>query len=310
MTKTEEIKKEDLENYIIKTLVFFDLFNQPLSLFEIYKYLNIKAELFEILDCLESLKDKIENKNGFYYLQGREQLVEERFKKFNYFKRKIKKALFFSKLIAVFPMVRGVAVSNIIADHNLRDKSDIDLLVVSSKNKIWLTRFFCAGLAKFLNLRPNRKTKKDKICLSFYVSEDNLNLEEYLYNQNDLYFIYWLVGLQILIDKNDIFYRFEFENKWINKYLPNFACFVTLGEAEAQPPVNLDSSFRGNEKSGGYFLEKFSKKIQLKIMPNELKFKNCDFGGVVLKDNIIKLFLEDKRPEFIERFESNLKKYL
>ncbi|MCK9439286.1 MAG: hypothetical protein WCY43_01735 [Patescibacteria group bacterium] len=322
VSKNVEIK--NLKLVIIKTLVFFDLFNQPLSLFEIYKYLNIKAELFEILDCLENLKDKIENKDGFYYLQGREKLVKERFKKYNYFKRKTKKAFLFSKLISFFPTVRGVAVSNIIADHNLRDESDIDLFIISSKNKIWLTRFFCVSLAKFLNLRPNRKTKKDKICLSFYVSEGNLNLEKYLYNQKDLYFIYWLIGLQILVNKGGVFNRLELENKWIKKYLPNigetifssivpikddFQLFLDLDINPSKLPQVQDWKNKKNKDSKGFF-ENLSKKIQLKIMPNELKSKECDFGGVILKDDIIKLFLEDKRPEFIERFESNLKKYL
>ncbi len=321
MTKIEGIKKENLEKSIIKTLVFFDLFNQPLSLFEIYKYLNIKSNLFDIFACLKNMGSGVKSKNGFYCLQDREELIIERFKKYNYFKRKIKRAIFFSKLISFFPFVRGVAVSNVIADHNLRDESDIDLFIISSKNRIWLTRFFCTSLAKLLSLRPNKKTKKDKICLSFYVSENNLNLEKYLYNEDDYYFIYWIAGLEVLVNKNGVFENFFLENSWVKRYLPNFSFFAASapvfcsgatkdGKTGAQSFASPDSGFCENDNSGGGCLENFFKKIQLKIMPKDLKNKNSDFGGVVLRDNIIKLFLDDKRPEFISKFKERLNKYI
>lgn len=132
------------------------------------------------------------------------------------------------------------------------------------------------------------------------------------------------IGLQILVNKGGVFNRFEFENKWINKYLPNigetffssivpikddFQSFLDLNINPSKFSQIQDWKNKKNNEGKGFF-ENLSNKIQLKIMPNELKSKECDFGGVILKDDIIKLFLEDKRPEFIERFESNLKKYL
>jgi hypothetical protein len=318
-----QIKSEELKSAIIKTMVFFDLFNQPLTLFEIYKYLSVKIDLAELSDILESMNDKVKIKNGFYFLSGREEIVGERFKKYNYFKRKVKIAKRFSQLISFLPFVKGVAVSNIISSHNLKDNGDIDLFIISSKNKIFLTRFFCVFFAKFLNIRPNKKTKKDKICLSFYISEDSLNLEKYLYNQDDFYFVYWIVGLEVLVNKNKIFDRFKMENKWVENYLPNLKIWDSYSyggndkrNGSLRSPFygglgRDDKGGCGNDKGdGSNWVEKISKKIQLKIMPKSLKEKRGRSSGVVFENNIIKLFLEDKRPEFIDRFKKSLEKFL
>ena len=64
----------ELENAILKTLAFFDIFDYPLTLVEIYKWLYLpdsknKYQLSDILDVLESgiLEMRIERQNGFYF---------------------------------------------------------------------------------------------------------------------------------------------------------------------------------------------------------------------------------------------------
>lgn len=286
------------DKQILQTLSFFDVFSQPLSKFEIYEYLNFKCNLSDLEESLELMNDRICFEDGFYFLPGRELLVKERSKRYNYFKRKMKIAKKFSKIISLIPSVRAVAVSNIISSHNLRDGSDIDFFIITRSNRIWLTRFFCAGIAKILNLRPNKKTKRDKICLSFYISEDNLNLEKHLYSEDDLYFVYWIAGLEFLFDKDNLSSKLMSKNNWLRKYLPNI---IKDDNGHCLPVLS---------KKKRCFWEKICKNFQIRIMPEELKKQECSFGGVVLKDDIIKLFLEDKRSLFIEKFNNNLKKYL
>ncbi len=290
-------ENKNLKEEILKTITWFDLFFHPLTSFEVFKYVNYPCKLNDVIVELENLSYKIKSKNGFYYLARQEEIIEERFRRLNYFKKKIKRAKKFSKLISKIPSVSGVAVSNIIGDHNLRESSDIDFFIITSPGKIWLTRFFCALLAKTLNLRPNNRTKKDKICLSFYISSNNLNLEKYLLNSKDLYFIYWLAGLEVICDKKNIFNKFYQENNWLKKYLPNFSQSSQLSTAPFESKAISSRS-----------IEKILKKIQLKIMPGELKNQAGKSSGVVLEGDIIKLFLEDKRPFFIDKYEENFRK--
>ncbi len=308
---------ENLRAEIFKTIIWFDLFSHPLTVYEIFKYVNYPCKLNDIIIELENSSDKIKHKNGFYYLNGREEIVAERFKRLNYFKKKIKRAKIFSKLISKIPSVLGVAVSNVIGDHNLKESGDIDFFIITKSGKIWLTRFFCTLSAKILHLRPNSKTKKDKICLSFYVSSDNLNLEKYLLNPNDLYFIYWFSGLEVVYSYKNVFNKFYQENNWIKKYLPNFSESLifhgglsdeesSLDNISSDSQLNISTSQSSVTFPG--FCEKVFKKIQFKIMPKKLKDQAGKSSGVILDDKIIKLFLEDKRQFFIEKYEENFRK--
>ena len=285
--------ENDLKKEILKTIIWFDLFSHPLSSWELFRFLSIKIDFNDFLAALSSLsaESSIKNIYSFWCLAGRENIIEERFKCFNYFKHKIKRAKRFTKIISFFPFIRGVFIGNIIGDHNLRMGSDIDFFIITKNGKIWITRFFCTFIAKFLGLRPNKKTKENKICLSFYIDESNLNLEKYLYSKNDKYFIYWLANLEPIFFKKDILNKFWFNNIWLNKYLPNFL-------------INYDS-FQGNKESQNIkinIIEKIFKKIQLNIMPKKLKEQSSEKMGVILEDHIIKLILNDKRSSFINKF--------
>lgn len=327
----ENINNENIKKEVLRTVIWFDLFFHPLTSFEVFKFLKISSNYNEVLLILSELssENKIINKDGFWCLINREEIIKDRFKRLNYFKLKIKRAKKFVKFISVFPFVRGVAVANIIGDHNLKKGSDVDLFIISSANKIWLCRFFCTFLAKILGLRPNRKTKQDKICLSFYVSEDNLNLEKYLYNNKDLYFIYWFTGLQPIFFKTGVWEKFWQENIWLKKYLPNFSFPLTNNIIKnnryyfnapyscvhhsciiARLLRRRNSKQRSDNSSS--WMENTFRKIQLKLMPTELKdqFYNSGYKstGVILSNNIIKLFLEDKRPFFIDQYEKCIKK--
>jgi hypothetical protein len=294
----ENLINNNLQSQILRTIVWFDLFSQPLTAWEIYKYLNYPTSYNNVISALETLSDKIGFKDGFFFLIGRENIITERFRKYNYFKRKIKKARIFTKLISLWPSILGVAVSNIIGDHNLKDSGDIDLLIITKAKRIWSGRFICTLIAKVLGLRPNIKTKRDKICLSFYISSDNLNLEKYLYNEQDFYFVYCLADLTIVYNYNNIWSKFYKENIFLKKYLPN----------NPEPIFNKED-IADNFKLGliGSGLEKVLKKFQLNIMPQNLKNQVGQSSGVMLDDNIIKLFLIDKRPEFINLFNNRIK---
>lgn len=288
---------------LIKTLVFFDLFNYPLNFKEIHKYLPHKISTGELLLFLDyHLPKAVEKKEGFYFLRGREEIIIERQKRYNYSLEKYKIAKKVSRLFSLCPFVRLVAVSNIIGSHNLRASSDIDFFIITSPRRLWLTRLYCAGWAKLLNLRPTENNKKNKICLSFYASEEQLDLSGFKLNQEDYYFFYWLLGLQIIFERKNLACDFQRANQWLFDYLPN-AYFP-----EASPYIKKSSSYHGFFRLWGgswhNFLEKMAKKIELKIMPRALK--EAESQGVVINDRVLKLYLKDRREEFITNYKKHL----
>ncbi len=307
---SKETNKEHLKKAIREVIVFFDLFNYPLTIFEIWKYLRIKCDLDDVIAMEEDLSNDpiIESRKGFYFLQGSNINIDIRNKRYNYTHRKFKRAMRIARIFRFIPWIKMIAVVNIIGPHNLGDNSDIDFFVITQKKRIWLTRFLCVLITKILRLRPKPYNVRDKICLSFFISENLFNLKEFMLRENvldsngfDIYFVYWLAGLTPIYERGRVYKKFIQANGWIRSYLPNWQPVKIISyRSKKDKTQNI-----GNNK---FFdlLEKILKKYQLKIMPEKIKKIANKDTSVVLGDDVIKTHVNDRRKKYYHQFYSKL----
>jgi len=277
-TVTTKLVGLELRRAIIKTIAFFDLFDWPLTAWEIKKHLSAPVPLLEVVKLLdkeisinkEVPEEKslrvINSQDGFYFLSGRSDIITIRQQRYNYFVRKLKIARRFAIIFSFFPFVRKVYLSNVVGSYNLRDGSDIDFLVVTTPQRLWLSRLYCAGLAKILNRRPTPRRKRDTICLSFYMSVDYQDWHDLRLSGADPYFDYWRNNLVLLYNKN-------------RQY--NFLKFLST-------VVGL--------------FELVAKKLQLKIMPSYLRTAINNSDGVVINDSVLKFYIHDRRREYADQY--------
>jgi len=301
-----ENKEKDnagLKEAIVKAVAFFDMFDYPLTADEIWRNLSVKSELVEVMEALEVGAGGLENDNGFYFLPGRCAIIKKRSARYNQADRKFKRALRLAGLYKFIPWIKLIAVGNLMGAHNLKEESDIDFFIVTEKKRLWLTRFFCAGLAKALGLRPRPGKTRDKICLSFFASEAALDLKGLLLG-NDVYFIYWLAGLTPIYDAGGVYEKFMKANGWLNDYLPNWRPAAWTKRRDSGSGFGQFYHDVADMFLGG--LEPWFKKIQLKLMPRELKeLINLD-TRVVADDRVIKLHSQDRREEYREKFKTQI----
>ncbi|MFH0955810.1 MAG: hypothetical protein V1801_01170 [Candidatus Falkowbacteria bacterium] len=353
----------EIKEAIIKVIAFFDMFDQVLTNVEIWQMLTIKCELNEVMEVLENEiqlpliftyqesavkggkinldsrlrgNDKkqdrqiIENKNGFYFLAGQEKNIRERLSRYSFTDRKFKRAMLVSKIFKFIPWIKMVAISNLLGAHNLKDDSDIDFFIVTENKRIWLTRFFCAGVTKLLGLRPQANNSRDKICLSFYVSEKAIDLRGLMLKQDsiaslqndkeinssrpsllkgveiaDIYFIYWLAGLTPLYDVGGTYQKFIKANQWLYADLPNWQPVNPARQRQVKP--FLSEFYRDviNLFIGG--LEPQFKSLQLKLLPPQLKNLMNQDSRVVVNDQIIKLHANDRREEYRGKYNRKIR---
>jgi len=291
-----EIKPEaDIKEAIIRMVVFFDLFDYPLSALEIKENLNMDLPLEKIWALLPDITE-LSCRDGFYFLKGRDDILLTRRERHNYSLRKIKIARKFCRLFGLLPFIKVIALSNSIGQFNLRDGSDIDFFIITAPRRIWLTRLYCAGLAKVLNSRPSAENKRDKICLSFYLSSDNLNLDNLKLSAGDPYFFYWLRGLFLLYNRNRTYENFLLANNIDAKNL-----YESNNAVVKDNLLNADTgAIKTNAILDG--LEKAAKKIQLIIMSPALKQAINNSVGVVVNDKVLKLYLRDNRQTIAEKY--------
>ena len=297
-----ELNKQDLKKAIIKMIAFFDLFDSPLTVYEIYHNFGHQFSLSSLLINLDNLisddQSIIQSSQGFYFLKGRIEIIKIRQKRYHYFYRKLKIAQAFTFLFKFFPSVEMIALANVMGAYNLRDQGDIDFFIITKEHRLWLTRFYCAGLAKLLHSRPTQQNKQDKICLSFYLSIKNLNLNSLHLKPTDPYFDYWPSQLVLLYNKHRTYQLFQVANNLVfsenqnNNYSSDFL-------------IN-NSNFNSNNSLLNY-LDNIFKKIQWLIMPSILKQAANHQAGVVIKPGILKFYLRDRRREFVQKYEQKIK---
>lgn len=291
-----DLKPEpDLDRAIIKLITFFDLFDYPLTAYEIWINLDRAASLPEIIKTLSDSQAAaaiLEEKEGFYFLSGRSTIIRTRARRYNYSCRKLKIARRWAKLFQLCPFVKLVALSNSFGDHNLRDGSDLDFFIITAAGRIWLSRLYCAGWAKILNRRPTAKVHRDRICLSFYISADHLNVNDLKLQPFDPYFYHCCRYFFPLFDRGGVFNQFLQANQ------------SDAPDPESSQEINEERSLNLDGKPLTFLtrLESLVKIFQLKILPPSIREARNIPGYVVISDQVLKFHEHDKRQEILEKY--------
>lgn len=300
--------QNNLEKSILATIAYFDIFSYPLTEVEIWKWLwfeNSKVEnLWEIGQTLknsETLKSLISANRGFYFFKNCEELAEIRERRYVLAEKKLKRAKRIAGFLKFIPGIEMIAVCNSLAWTNAREESDIDFFIVTTPNKIWTSRFLAAGFLQLFSLRPSKKNTRDKICLSFFVDENYLNLEPLAVGRSDVYLIYWIAQLLPLYDCGGVYQKFWQANAWIKNFLPNVFP-RDAGKA-------LQKVSRSDIASGG-LSEKFFRGLQMKLLPKNLKEMANRDSRVVITDKILKFHANDRREEYKKKWEEKISNWL
>ena len=273
-----------LEKSVLATIIYYDIFDFPLSLLEVFRYLinpsRVSGQLEpgpgtlsldEVRKSLNELVSRglVETREGFYFpsrlnLDGR-MLVQERIEKNKIAEEKWKKAKKYVFWLQVLPFVEIIFASGSLALGHTSYDSDLDVLVVAQKGRIWLARFLLILATSFLGVRRTKyeKVAPDKICLNHFVSGNSLSIPfESLYNAQTY------VHVTPLYYKNQsLVAEFYEQNKWVKEFLPNcdWPSFFQYRAVKTPRPfyaIKTCLEFVLNRSGLGKMLEKIAKKIQ------------------------------------------------
>jgi predicted nucleotidyltransferase len=184
------------ENSVLKVLAWFDLFNYPLTLAEIQFFLDQPLTQDELKVQLQELTRAhiIFRPGGFYSLQHDEALAVRRNKGNQRAKEMLAIAHRVARLLYHFPYVRGIGISGSLSKNFADEKSDIDLFIITSSNRLWIARTVMYFLRKL----------------------SSLNIEEQnIFTATELITLMPVCG-------NDVFNRFYKENSWAKNHYSNY----------------------------------------------------------------------------------------
>jgi hypothetical protein len=314
------MKNNKVEKQLLSAICYFDVFDYPLTLLEIWQWIfdvngqAQKVDLLEIKNALKNLTTIIDNKRGFYFLRGRESIILKRLKRYAIAGDKNSIAKKGIRVLRFLPFIKLIGVCNNSGNNNTRRDSDIDLFIVTASGRLYVVRFFVTTVLTLMRLRRHGKKVTDRLCLSFYSSEDDLNFEKLKIAEKDPYLIYWIANLFPLYDCGG-YEEFISQNNWIRKYLPNYnpksGSYMRRVD-DSKLSVFL-KKFMEKILDGflGNWLEIILKKIQLfKMSQNEKSLARENDTRVIISDTMLKFHENDRRLIYKKEFENRLKNLL
>lgn len=221
----------ELQKNILRTLSYADIFDYPLTPEEIVKFLvgESEVETEVVLNALTKIitdSKQIYTDGEFYFLKGRNEIVELRKRRRGWSEKRweiVRKTVNGLKIV---PMIKMIGISGALAMNNCREEDDIDLLVVTSANCLWLTRLVIFLLIPLLGIKrrkPQEIEVKDKICFNLFLEENHLKIEP-----ENLFFAHEICQVKPLLNKGKTYEKFLWENRWVRKYLPNAVIFSNV----------------------------------------------------------------------------------
>lgn len=214
-----------LAKNILATIVYYDVLDYPLTIFEMEKYLmraevknpsaEEKFDLAGIMSILEGkeLKNLIEEYRGFYFLPNRQDLVAQRIQRNKISEKKIKIALKVIRCLRFVPFIRMAAITGRLAMKNAEEKSDLDLLIVIKKDKLFTGRFLVTALVHLMGQRRYAEKITNRICLNHFITDEFITAVQSLFSANEYSFLLPVFGNLS---------EFYAKNSWIKEFKPNF----------------------------------------------------------------------------------------
>ncbi len=207
---------ESLKENILRTLLYYDIFNHPLSPEEIFRLLpqnSIRRKEFK-----KSLNEFFEKdssvffKDGYYFIGKNEDYVKLRNERENYSRKCWSTARFVTHIIKRFPFVRGVFVTGTLSKNSSAPGSDLDFMVVTKANRLWICRTLLMLFKKIFLFNSHKY-----FCINYFISESSLEIEE-----KNIFTATEIVHIKSTFN-TELMNRFLKANSWIKKYFPNYS---------------------------------------------------------------------------------------
>ncbi|MEZ4666789.1 MAG: hypothetical protein R3E39_02515 [Anaerolineae bacterium] len=204
-----------LEEAILRTVLYADVFSFPMKADEIHHYLIADepfslAEIEQTLLTSTSLKRHLERHDQYIFYKGRHHLIEIRVAHEKASEVLWKQAITWGKLLARLPFVQMVGLTGALAVRNAADgDDDLDFLLVTRANRVWIARAFAILLVRMARLVGIT------LCPNYVLAETSL-----YQNRQDIFTAHE-VAQMIPLHGQDIYRRFREENDWVYDYLPN-----------------------------------------------------------------------------------------
>ncbi|MEK7523568.1 MAG: hypothetical protein AAB588_00905 [Patescibacteria group bacterium] len=293
-----------LRQAVLATVHYFDLIDFAPSLFEVEEFLYGWSAPLDALEQAIKGMPEIETDGEFYFLTGRKELALQRHHQKRCAQKLWKKIRRWAFLPVLCPFVRMVAVVNSASLGKVTEKSDIDFLIVTKRGKLATTRFFMKVITQIFGLRAHHEKKAGRFCLSFFITEDALNLAP-LAHSFDPHLAYFVRQAVPLYGAKTYEHFLRANDHWTIPYFKR----PLKGRLSELKPRRLASLVRSLKEGFLYLMGNLLEKIlyTFQKQKDERRRKNFPTSqGIIMNKNVFKFHENDPRADIAQKFEARL----
>ena len=296
-----------LHRMILETVAYYDVFDYPLTEFEVWKLLlmsdgegmsapDISFRMVE--ETLEGsyLRKRLGRARGFVFLRGRDRLIALRLERQRIADRNIRGARRIASILRFFPFVRMVGLTGSLSMKNADRGSDWDFFIVLRSGYIWTGRATVTALLHLFGLRRHGSHIAHRACLNFWVTTRSLEIRlKDLFSSSEYFFIIPLLG-------EATFRKFQQSNAWIRRFRPHFR--VTNRPHTAlllDTPLARFSRTVGEILLAGLGLESVLRRVQKRKIAANPK-TNTSEGIIEATDEALVFLPHPRGPKIFESF--------
>jgi hypothetical protein len=212
------------EEAILRTLLYADVFNFPMTLREIHHFLIADYpipldQIAHTLEHSESLRAAVVHIDGLYCCASREAIIATRHAREQASASLWGQALRYGLWLARLPFVRMVALTGALAMRNAASlNDDLDYVLVTAPGRVWIARGFAVLLVKLV------KRRGVVLCPNYVVSVTALEQE-----RQDLFIAHEVVQM-VPIYGLDVYAALRDRNRWVAAHMPNAAAAFRMGD--------------------------------------------------------------------------------
>jgi hypothetical protein len=206
------------EREIIRTVLYFDVFNYPLTrreLFENSPVVTDEATFQNTTDLLVAER-LLKERNGYIMSPLADDSIVTRRETGNAGARRMMPvAAEYSRKIASFPFVEGVFLSGGLSKKYFAENSDIDYFIVTRPGRLWICRTLLILRYKMLP-----REKKKLWCVNYFVTSDSLRIPDVnRFTATEIAHLIPAVNFQL-------YEKMMAANAWFRDVLPNKQLFT------------------------------------------------------------------------------------
>ncbi len=288
------------EKAVLQLVVYYDLFEQTLSLYELWQLLpplgawNADFQAFvAAFQLSETLRERLTMCGDYVVLTGREQLIELRLSMAPVKHKLWRRAQWMTQIVRLIPFVRMVGVSGSLAQESAKADSDIDFFIIAQSGYIWWVRFWSKLILKLTRLDRSPRQTGGHFCYNHYVTTQSLRLD----SQSE--YVARLFCHLVPVYGFATYRDFCAANTWIALYVERFPVYhfpefdiLTDHGLPAAVKKGWEKMLRG--KLGKKF-EQWLKTVQLRrILSDDRRLSPG--SQVVTEDDLLRFHLEAKEP--------------